>query len=68
MSRERADEWVAAGVRLAVVLDPSTRIAIPHERNGTGSPVGETLRIAAALLPGADGDLIINLAAIFDAG
>jgi Uma2 family endonuclease len=64
---KRADEWVTAGVRLAIVLDPERRVAIPHDANGTGEPVSEILSIDKALLPGADADLVLNLAAIFDA-
>ncbi len=64
----RAAEWVAAGVRLAVVLNPAERVAIPHDESGAGRPCAETLRIDKALLPGADDDLVLDLTAIFDAG
>jgi Uma2 family endonuclease len=64
---KRADEWVSAGVRLAVVLDPDLRVATPHDKNGAGLPVFPVLRVGKALLPGADTDLELDLAAIFDA-
>ncbi|MFZ1125487.1 MAG: Uma2 family endonuclease [Candidatus Baltobacteraceae bacterium] len=63
----RASEWVRAGVRLAVVLDPERRSAIPHDRNGAGAPVSPILRVDKAILPGADAALELDLAAIFDA-
>jgi Uma2 family endonuclease len=65
----RADEWVAVGVKVAVVLDPVARIAIPHDESGPRPAVTSgTLRIDKALLPGASEDLGLDLFAIFDAG
>jgi Uma2 family endonuclease len=71
---KRAKEWVTAGVRLAVVLDPQKRTATPYDKDGssslvsvTGEPADAKLRIEKALLPGADSDLILDLAAVFDA-
>lgn len=65
---KRADEWVAAGVSIAIVLDPVERAAFIHEKPGTGiSSTSGILRLEKALLPGATGDLVLDLAAIFDA-
>jgi Uma2 family endonuclease len=66
---KRAGDWVAAGVKLAFVLDPVARNAIPHDASGAGPAVASrTLRIDKALLPGATDDLVLDLFAIFDAG
>jgi Uma2 family endonuclease len=66
---KRAGDWVAAGVKLAVVLDPVARISIPHDSSGPGPAVSSrTFRIDKALLPGASDDLVLDLFAIFDAG
>jgi Uma2 family endonuclease len=66
---KRAGDWVAAGVKLAVVLDPVARTAIAYGESGPGPAVTSgTLRIDKALLPGATGDLVLDLFAIFDAG
>ncbi len=65
---KRAAEWVAAGVSIAIVLDPVERAAFIHEKPGTGiSSTSGILRLEKALLPGATGDLVLDLAAIFDA-
>ncbi len=63
----RAEEWRAAGVPLAIVLDPNRRVAIPHVGHGAGEPIGKMLRIEKERLPGSDEDLILDLDAIFDA-
>ena len=56
-------------MKLAVVLDPLERIAVPHDASGPGqAEASGTLRIDKALLPGASNDLVLDLFAIFDAG
>jgi len=66
---KRAGDWVAAGVKVAIVLDPVARVAIPHDESGPGPAVTSgTLRIDKTLLPGASEDLVLDLFAIFDAG
>jgi Uma2 family endonuclease len=64
---KRAGEWVTAGVGLAVVLDPERRVAIPHDAGGAGAALYPSLRIERARLPGAEADLVLDLAALFDA-
>ncbi len=62
----RCAEWVAAGVRIAVALDPFKREAISRDKDGRSEPVYPKLVISKARLPGADADLVLDLAAIFD--
>jgi Uma2 family endonuclease len=64
----RAGEWVAAGVDMPVVLDPSKRVAVVYNERGAGEPRTPTLVIDKARLPGAERDLVIDLDAVFDAG
>jgi Uma2 family endonuclease len=64
---KRANEWVSVGVHFAVVLDPERRVAVLHDVKGQGQAVYPSLRIDRALLPGAGADLMLDLAAIFDA-
>jgi Uma2 family endonuclease len=63
----RAREWVAAGVIVSVVLDPFARAATIHRADAVTATAYPTLTIAARDLPGADADLVLDLAAIFDA-
>lgn len=63
----RAAEWVAAGVTIAIVLDPRSRTATPYTAIGPGTPSTERLTIDKALLPGATADLVLDLNSIFDA-
>lgn len=63
----KATDWVAAGVTLAVVLDPRSRTATPYAATGTGERVTSSLRIDKALSPGATADLVLDLNSIFDA-
>jgi Uma2 family endonuclease len=64
---KRAKEWLSAGVALAVVLDPFERNAMLHRPDQEPIVAVDTLRIDQALLPGATGDLVLDLNAIFDA-
>ncbi|MGP6158083.1 MAG: Uma2 family endonuclease [Vulcanimicrobiaceae bacterium] len=64
---KKAKEWVTAGVSLAVVLDPFQRLATVHTQSGALPPAYPTLTIDRTSLPGADEDLVLDLAQIFDA-
>jgi len=64
---KRAKDWLSAGVALAVVLDPFARNATLQRPQGDPIVTVDTLRIDKALLPGATGELVLDLNAIFDA-
>jgi len=64
---KRAEDWLSAGVALAVVLDPFERNATLRRPGAEPVVAVDTLRIDKALLPGATGDLVLDLNAIFDA-
>jgi Uma2 family endonuclease len=63
----RADDWLSAGVDVAVVLDPFERNATLRRSDSEPIVAVDTLHIDRALLPGATGDLVLDLDAILDA-
>ena len=65
--KHKAEEWVIAGVTLAVVLDPRSRTAIVYGASGSPESAMQRLAITREFLPGATADLIVDLNSIFDA-